>query len=303
VSTTLASAADARYGYWLLNMLGSVKANSDVFDRVVVYDLGLSPFQRRLASGIRCVEFRSIPEFVPHWREGFTWKPWIWTHVEGERIVWLDAGLSVLRPLTGALAQIDDHDYFAVSQGHPVGDVIPSDYYEIYDLPRALADRDCIAAGIHGFRRGSAFYERVIVPTYEDCVAGRSTGFSPGDDRLNTGLGREASPTVRDCLRFRWDQSVFNLRFYSAYPEPALADLDEYGGYRSPHDHPRQVIWHHRRRGDYRFLVFVPYRPRTWLVGKAWGAWTTASWWKRTHSWLFRPATYARKLRRLGLSR
>ena len=46
MTDVLATAADEPYGYHALNLIGSVKANSDVFDAIVVYDLGLSPWQR-----------------------------------------------------------------------------------------------------------------------------------------------------------------------------------------------------------------------------------------------------------------
>ena len=69
MSTVLASAADERYGYHLLNLIGSVKANSDVFDEIVVYDLGLSAHQRRLVDGVQGVEVRTVPPFVPHWAQ------------------------------------------------------------------------------------------------------------------------------------------------------------------------------------------------------------------------------------------
>jgi hypothetical protein len=61
MSTILASAADRRYGWWLLNLVGSVHANArgDV-DTIVLYDLGLSPLQRRLAASIRGVELRPV---------------------------------------------------------------------------------------------------------------------------------------------------------------------------------------------------------------------------------------------------
>lgn len=64
MSTVLASGADQRYGDHLLNLIGSVKANSDLFDRVVVYDLGLSTRQRRLVNGVRDIEVRTVPPFV-----------------------------------------------------------------------------------------------------------------------------------------------------------------------------------------------------------------------------------------------
>src|SRR5205823_14509676 len=114
--------------------------------------------------------------------EGRTWKTWSWTQFDdGDDVFWLDAGLTVLRPLDAALEQVDERGYFAVSQGHPIRDSIPSDYYALYGFPLELGDRDAIAAGVFGFRVGSGFYEQVVVPTHEDAIAGRSLGFSPND--------------------------------------------------------------------------------------------------------------------------
>src|SRR5437763_13737630 len=96
--------ADQHYGYHLLNLLGSLKANSDVFDRVVAFDLGLSPHQRGLLDAVRGVDVQRVPPFVAHWNQGFTWKPWIWTHVDsGELCVWVDAGATILRSLEPVL--------------------------------------------------------------------------------------------------------------------------------------------------------------------------------------------------------
>lgn len=300
MTTVLASGADERYGNWLLNLVGSVKANSDVFDRIVVYDLGLSPFQRRLVHGVRGLEVRTVPPFVPHWRQGRTWKTWIWTHLEAETLVWLDAGVTVLRPLDGILAQIGEHGYFVVSQGVPNRSCIPTDYAELYGLADEQLDRVQIAAGILGFRRHSTFYDDVVVPTYEDCAAGRSLGYSPAEaHQLNVGLDRAQEVVTRDCPQFRWDQTVLNVHFARTVDDAIVNDLDEYAGWRSPNDHPDQVLWSHRRRGDFAYLPRVPYRAGTLIVGKAWGAWSRWHWWARNHSWLFRPSNYLRKVKRV----
>jgi hypothetical protein len=50
-------------------------------DRIVAYDLGLASFQRRLLEATLDVEVREVPLFVPHWRQGWTRKTWIWTHL------------------------------------------------------------------------------------------------------------------------------------------------------------------------------------------------------------------------------
>jgi hypothetical protein len=297
MTTVLATGADKRYGQWLLNMIGSVRTNSPgTFDRLVAYDLGLSHLQRRLLDGVRGVEVRSVPPFVPHWRQGGTWKTWIWTHVDAAIIVWLDAGLSVLRPLDRAVEQIEQHGYFAVSQETPLSATTPSDYWGLYGLSPELGNCTAIAAGIFGFATKDGFFEEVVVPTYEDCVAGRSLGFSRGDVvRLNQGLYRDLSPTVRDCTHFRHDLTVLNLRFRAAVEDPVVNDLDEYAGFRSAQDHPRQIIWNHRRRGTLRYLMKVPYRAKARPLGLAYGGYVALRWWLHTHRWLLRPKTYTSK--------
>lgn len=300
MTTALASAADARYGTWLLNLLGSVKRRSDLFDRIVVYDLGLTAFQRRLLDGVRGVEVCEVPPFVPHWRQGRTWKTWIWTHLDADALVWLDAGITVLRPLTNFLEQIEERGYFVVSQGVENRECIPSDYYRLYDLPPSIGDKVIIASGILGFATTGDFYSRVIVPTYDDAVLGRTLGFSASEaPKLNRGLDRLDQLVIRDCPLFRHEQTVLSIHFYSSIADPHVDDLDRFGGWRSPRDHPEQVIWSHRRRGDLRFLPRVPYRTTVALVGIAWGAWRYLRAAARSHRWVLRPSVYAHLVRRL----
>lgn len=302
MSAVLASGASERYGWWLLNMVGSVHASSPrTFDRIVLFDLGLSPAQRRLARSIRGAELREVPPFVPHWREGRTWKTWIWTHVDAEKLVWLDAGLTVLRPLDELLARIDERDYFVVSQGIPVRDSTPADYYDRFGFPSRLGESVSIAAGIIGFRTESSFYRRVIVPTFEAAAAGLSVGFSPAEvEKLNYGLDRSENPVVRDCRLFRHEQTLLNIHFYRAVADPVVGDVYEFGGWQTPHDHPEQLIWSHRRRGDLRALHRVPYRLPLLPLGVATGLALRARWWAQNHRWLFRPGTYLAKARRLA---
>ena len=300
MTTAVVSAADARYGGWLINLLGSIRRRSNIFDRVVVYDLGLSSFQRRLLDGVRGVEVRTLPPFVPHWRQGRTWKTWIWTHVGADSVVWLDAGITVLRPLDDFLAQIEERGYFVVSQGVPNRDCIPSDYYALYDFPHSFDDDATIAAGILGFATTGEFFSQVIARTHEDAILGRSLGFSATEvEKLNRGLDLMDEPIVRDCRLFRHEQTLLSIYFYKAVAKPVVNDLDKYGGFRSTKDHPEQVIWSHRRRGDYRFLPRVPYTPATALVGLPWGAGLYAKTLYLNYRWLLRPSFHAHLARRV----
>jgi hypothetical protein len=302
-STVFASGADERYGYHLVNLLGSLQVNSDVFDRIVAFDLGLSREQRALLDDVRGVEVRTVPAFAAHWSQGFAWKPWIWTHLDaGEDVFWLDAGSTLLRSLEPALQQIRKRGYFVVSQDRRLRELVPSDYWDLYALDRAAGDRDYVAAGIVGFRVGSPFYERVIVPTYEDCLAGRSLGFSPDEaPALNRGMQSAAAPILRDAKHFRWDQTILNIHLAKELPDAYVNDVWEYAGWRSPRDHPRQVIWNHRRHGDMAYLWRAPSSPRL----RAFGLLFRARWWYRMHRKYFTSTTYVLKARRLlaGLRR
>jgi hypothetical protein len=300
MTVALASAADARYGKWLINLIGSVQRTSDLFDRMVVYDLGLTRFQRRLLENVRGVEVAEVPPFVPHWRQGRTWKTWIWTHLDADTIVWLDAGITVLKPLTDFLTQSDERGYFVVSQGVAAGLSTPTDYYDLYGLSPSFANEISIASGILAFRRDSAFYADVITPTFDDAALGRNLGFSAGEvAKLNHGLDALDEVIIRECPLFRYDQSLLTIHFYRSTTDPYVNDLYKYGGWRSPHDHPEQVIWSHRRSGDMRFLPQVRYRRMTALVAIPWGASVYGRRLARRYFWLLRPSAYAHVARRL----
>jgi len=295
MTVVLASAADERYGDWLLNLVGSVHANANVFDRIEVYDLGLGRMQRRRLAAARGVELLTVPSFVPHWRQGFTWKTWIWRHAETETLLWLDAGVSVLRRVDDPLEQIAQRGYFAVSSGHKVVDIVPSDYYARFDLDPARATGEAIAAGIFGFRTSHPFFDEVIVPTYDAAAAGFSLGFSAGEaEKLAIGIQKLEQPIVRDCRLFRHDQTLLNIFLYRARESPYVNDVYQYGGWMSRHDHPEQVFWSHRRRGDFAYVPRVRYRWSYALQGRTWGVWHRARWWRMNHRWLLDPQTYIR---------
>jgi hypothetical protein len=302
MSTVFASAADSRYGYHLVNLLSSLHANArEAFDRVVVHDLGLTPHQRSLVGRLAGVEVRTVPPFSPHWAQGFTWKPWIWTHLgdDVEHVFYLDAGATVLRSLVPALEQVHEFGYFVVSQRDPLRDIVPSDYYALYDLDPALGARSYVAAGIIGFSTSGAFWERVVLPTYDDCLAGRNLGFSAGDLYRNRGLAHEEEPPIRDCLHFRWDQTLLNIHLAHELPDARVADFDEYAGVTTPREHPQQVIWAHRTRGDLRYLKRAPYTGPGSLRARVFGARHQLRWWRKLNDKWFHRSTYAWKLRKL----
>jgi hypothetical protein len=296
VTDVFATAADAAYGYHAANLVGSVLRNSDVFDRIEVFDLGLTGHQRSLLAAVPGVELRQVPPFAAHWAQCFSWKPWGWMQIEADRVFWLDSGATVLRSLDRALEQVGDQGHFVVSQGNELRDIVPPDYFDLYGVPREYGTRPYVAAGIIGFAPGSEFFRRVLVPTYEDVLAGRNLGFSAAEEPAkNGGFGHMESPPLRDCPHFRWDQTLLNIHLALKYPDADVADVYEYAGWRSRRDHPRQVIWSHRARGTMPYLKRLPSGPRN----RAFGAWHQLRWWLKLNERYLSRDTYRLKLKRL----
>jgi hypothetical protein len=229
---------------------------------------------------------------------------WVFTQLEADVLFWLDAGATVLRSLAEPLAQVQERGYFVVGQGHPVRPTIPSDYFELYDMKDEDADREAIAGGIIAFEKGGEFYREVILRVWEDVKLGRSLGFSPHEvTKLNRGLNRQDDPIVRDCELFRAEQTLLGIHFYKHIRDPHVNPVLKYGGWETAKEHPEQLIWSHRRRGDYSYLWRVPYR---WSARP--GAWVFTArfmWrvWRDHHAWRLRPSRYAGKLRRALSSR
>lgn len=260
MSAVLASAADARYGYQLLNMVGSVKANSDLFDAIVAYDLGLTPTQRRLLRSISGVDVRPVPPFVPHWAACWSWKPWLWANTEADVLLYLDAGLTVLRALDEPLEQIRTRGYFVVGTGLQNAVQTPTDYFSLYGLPDDFGATEILGANIVGFRPGGPFFDQVVRATLGDVILGRNLGWSADEVAArNVGINHLDEVVIRAAPRFRHDQTLFNIHVYSSIRDPVVNDVTKYGGSRSPDEHPEQLVWAHRRRAGFPYLTQAPY--------------------------------------------
>ena len=103
---------------------------------------------------------------------------------------------------------------------------------------------------------------------------------------------------IRDCRHFRWDQTLLNIRLARDLPDAYVNDLWEYAGFRSRHDHPRQVIWSHRRRGNLRYLSRVPYAGPGARQARAFGAVYRLRWWLKLNERYRRRVTYELKARK-----
>jgi hypothetical protein len=266
---SLATACDNLYAARALNLIGSVQRNSDIFDRIFVYDLGMDAIHRWLFADLPNVTVARVPNFCAHSHQCWGWKAWIWTHTAAELLLYLDAGVEVLRPLEPCRALIDRDGYLLVSQSdaqhpHRLIDIVPADYYGRFGVDQSTNQtRDVVAAGVIGFRPGGAFTRNVIEPVYDAICAGANLGWSQRDvESRNRGLNYMPNPPLRDCAMFRHDQTVLNLCLYKAYARPHVQDVFRFAGRVGPNDHPEQLLWVHRNRSELPYVWEVSYAAR-----------------------------------------
>jgi len=172
-------------------------------------------------------EVRAVEPFCPHWRKHFTWKVWCWNDAPATRVLWLDAGVAVLRPLDEVFLAIRAQGYF----------VVPT-YYLLSENASADVCRGC---GVRPeFRQGRLTF------------AGGIIGFDRSHDRIGP-LLREALALAgeEENLRatepgHRHDQALISLLLHKHCGHVVCSDGLVYAGWTSPRQVPGQKIWVHR---------------------------------------------------------
>lgn len=284
----LITASDKARANQALNLIGSIQNLSPGFKEICMHDLGLTVFQKLQFRGIKGVKLRKVPHFTKYWRQGWSWKPWIWTHTNQEKVIFLDAGTEALRDLTEMCQLVEKDGYFLVSQyetlegGHTIKDIIPSDYYKLLDFDKRLSNRPVVAAGIIGFNTKSAFYKEVIAPTYELVLKGYSLGWSPNEVWRNTGINYLPDPPIRDCTYFRHDQTLFNILLNKSIAKPVIQPLAKFGGIHGPKDHPEQLIWNSRLHSPLTYINQIEYNHMKGIRNRV-NTWHLKWWNSRLH--------------------
>jgi hypothetical protein len=266
LTCVLATACNSEYADEALNLVGSVQTHSNLFDRIFVYDLGMTRRQRQRLSGIDGVEVKPVTAFAVHWQACWSWKPWVWANAaqEADSVVYLDAGVEVLRSLHAINELIDKNGYFVVSQfeslsgGHTVGQIIPSDYYDMFNLSESINKHPVVAGGLVGFKTGGDFYKHVVLACLELVKKGYNLGWSDKELFRNSGFNYMDSPPIRDCPWFRHDQTLLNILLYTKIKRPIVLPMDIYGA-ATRHTHPDQLIWNTRRYGNLAYVGKINY--------------------------------------------
>ncbi len=272
----IATACDAKYFKSVLNLAGSLESSAGIKYQLYIYDLGLRPLQHWILKGLPNVTVSSVPAFTKYWKQCWSWKVWIWKYTPGDNFLYLDAGVEVLRSLQPFVSLMDKYGYALVSQSdknhpHLVRDITPDDFFEKYKLDKKFANEPVIAAGIIGFNKHSKFYSSIIDKVYEAVKEGDNLGWSKSEMSRNAGIHYMDNPPLRNCRLFRHDQTVLSVLVYKYQNPLVLQQLEKFAGYKTPHDHPKQVVWHHRRQSKLPYIRTLRYAktsPVRWLVLK-----------------------------------
>jgi hypothetical protein len=248
----LVTAADAKYAPFLFNALSSIHINFPDHPLIYVFDLGLSRAQKLELDNVSWVRVKPINKFVPHWKAGWSWKPYILTQVEEQYVMYFDAANIVLyRSIALWFLAIKRHGFFGIGNGYFMHEITPSDYWDMFGLdPIVCGAKPIFGAGLFGFDRASPASQAL-----QKCLSLTVAGWT---------LGRSASEQnplygkvpLRDCTLFRADQTLFNLAFLECFGANLLIrDETRYCGRGGAHDHPSQYLWY-TRRNKYSLLYF-----------------------------------------------
>jgi len=220
------TAASKAYAPSLLALLGSLNLNWRDHPPVLVYDIGLD--DATLATLARHnVPVKHVPPFCPHWRKHFAWKVWCWNDAPTRAVLWLDAGLVVLKPLDEIFNTLAQRDYFVVESGCPLTENCSAAACRGCGVPPEFRDdKTTLAGGLCGFRRTermSALLERALEVA---CVQEYIAATEP---------------------LHRHDQAILSLLMYKHIGVVEKDALPIYLEGESPRAASAQKVWVHRR--------------------------------------------------------
>jgi len=220
------TAASSAFGPSLLALLGSLNLNWPNHPRIRIYDIGLDDNTLRVLDA-NDVEVIKVPEFCPHWRKHFTWKIWCWNDAPARKVLWMDAGIVVLKPLDDVFYTIDKLGYFAVPTYHPLTENASEEACRGCEVDVAFRNgKVTLAGGLIGFKKEGQIQKLL-------------------EDALSMALKEEC--IVATERMHRHDQAIISLLLYKRFGDVMMADGPVYLGWLSPGQVPGQKVWVHRR--------------------------------------------------------
>jgi hypothetical protein len=222
----LITAASKEFGPSLLALLGSLHLNWPNHPPIRVYDIGLDQGTLETLKKHQ-IEVVAVPPFCPHWRDHFTWKIWCLNDAPAQAVLWMDAGLCVLRPLDEILEAINCHGYFLVPN------------YQVLD--REASEDACAGCGVApDFRLGKLTLAGGLMGFRKDGETGELLA-----EALEVALVEKNIAATQPSHRH--DQAIISLLMYKRFGNVIISDGIVYLGWQAPNRVAGQKIWVHRR--------------------------------------------------------
>jgi hypothetical protein len=252
---SLVTATDGKHAPYLFNAIASIHARFPDHPVIHVFDLGMNRLQRAEISSVPWIQLREMDRFVNHWKQNWSWKPYILTQVPERYVFYFDASNIVLyRSLVLWFRIIAKTGYLLIGNGQKMRETTPPEYWQLFGLDRArFVDAPTFGAGLMGFDR-EGFAGRAIDEVLARTIEGWNLGCSAGE--IRRAYDRSI---IRNCECFRADQTLFNLAFrkYSTGPLVLRNEL-KYCGIGGHADHPRQFLWYARRKRKGLMYFWIP---------------------------------------------
>lgn len=220
------TAASQLFAPALLVLLGSLNCNWKDHPPVWIYDIGLdAEFRKHLVDN--SITVIQVPPFCDHWRKHFTWKIWCWNHAGARNILWLDAGVVVMKPLDELFTAIDQMGYFAIPN------------YQLLDYE--ASPEACLGCGLDpSFRIGKSTIAANVIGFKKDDISMKILKEAFDVAMIEKNMAATEST-------HRHDQALISLLLHKHYKNIILSDGQTYGGWKSPLQIRGQKIWVHRR--------------------------------------------------------
>lgn len=210
----ITTAACENFAPYLFAMLASLEKKYPDHPVVYVYDLGLKKRQKEELRLIPWVKLIPPVSFSPHWRECYSWKPYLYMIPVERYRLHLDAGCIILKPLNAFFVKIMKSGYLLFDQGQLLGQIIyPQLWNRVGLSDLEFGNERVFAAGIFGFDSqspmGIAVHEAAQLSK-----EGWALGYS--ECERHRGL-KSVESIIRDCNVFRHDQSLINVTARKQY--------------------------------------------------------------------------------------
>lgn len=224
----LITSCSNKYVPSVLNLIGSIKKNYPSHPMIYIYDLGLLGFFKKTLEQIDGVKVLPMPHFSSFWRACYTWKTYILSHPISDLNFYLDAGCEVYEPLDEIFSQIDTLGYCAIEQQISLDLITPMEYREIFPIEPEYYTKNCITAGMVGFKKNSCV-TLSLNKLFDAALSGLCLGFSEGDSHRNRGVNKTIF--VRNCKLFRHETTLWSMLFRQEFKNQNIVKVDKTGEY------------------------------------------------------------------------